>query len=792
MSGAAGAGRGEPAVVIPVLGAPELFERCLASVLDHTPAEVPIVVADDATPGDAIATIIGRAGAASRLLHHRQPETVGFPRNVNAALAATAPADPVILNSDCEVAAGWLESLQSAAYSDSRVATVSTLTNHGTIVSVPERNRPGQALPAGHNVESAAAAIRSGARRLLPRLPTAIGHCFHVRRSALELVGDFDPAFSPGYGEEVDFSQRCLARGLIHLLADDVFVYHRGGGSFGGRDALQRRHERMIEERYPYYSGTVARVAREEDSALADALAAARRALRGLTVTVDATALGPTMMGTQVATLELVRALAERRDLELRVVVSRAIAPEAWAPIERLGVETIRADELERGVERTDVVHRPNQLFEPKQLDWLHRLGERVVVSFQDLIAYDNPSYFEDAGAFDANRSLARQSLAIADGVVFISRRVLLDAVAEELVTADRAHAVLLGADHAAELPAPRRPDVALEPGEYLLCLGADLRHKNRLFALRMLEALRAEHGYTGKLVLAGPHLTPGSSRAEEDRYVEAQPALRGQVVHLDEVSEAEKAWLYRGAALVLYPTVAEGFGLVPFEAAAAGVACMFAPEDTLAEVLEGVPATIVPWDVAESARAAAELLEDRGRREGLVASVRERSRALTWARTAEQLVEIYRSVCERPAQPARRIFFGEAIDNIALSLVGPGGYLPPEIQRALLAVATRPALRRPFFATLDASYKALRRRGEPVSTGPRPSRAGTPTERSQRPARSRNRSPRTEARSGDPREAPRTRARPQRRRSDIRPRAASASPPTRAKQTVRRGRQPR
>ena len=53
-----------------------------------------------------------------------------------------APADVIVLNSDCEVAEGWYEGLRRAAYSDTRVATVSTLTNHGTILSVPERNRP--------------------------------------------------------------------------------------------------------------------------------------------------------------------------------------------------------------------------------------------------------------------------------------------------------------------------------------------------------------------------------------------------------------------------------------------------------------------------------------------------------------------------------------------------------------------------------------------------------------------------------------------------------------------------
>ena len=94
-----------------------------------------------------------------------------------------------------------------------------------------------QAGPAARRQEwsfdDAAAVIRERSLRIRPSLPTAVGHCMFVRRSALDLVGDFDPAFSPGYGEEVDFSQRCLRAGLSHVLADDVLVLHHGGGSFG-------------------------------------------------------------------------------------------------------------------------------------------------------------------------------------------------------------------------------------------------------------------------------------------------------------------------------------------------------------------------------------------------------------------------------------------------------------------------------------------------------------------------------------------------------------------------------
>ena len=47
---------------------------------------------------------------------------------------------------------------------------------------------------------------------------------------------------------------------------------------------------------------------------------------------------------------------------------------------------------------------------------------------------------------------------------------------------------------------------------------------------------------------------------------------------------------------------------------------------------------------------------------------------------------------------------------DLAVSLVGPGGYVPPDVQRALLAVSTRPSLRGPVFGALRAGYRALYR----------------------------------------------------------------------------------
>jgi glycosyltransferase involved in cell wall biosynthesis len=589
------------------------------------------------------------------------------------------------------VTPGWLDGLLRAAATDSRIATVTALADRATILSVP----------ASGDDAAMAAAVRAGSLRLLPRIPTAIGHLFLVRRAAIDLVGDLDTAFSPGYGEEVDFSQRCLLHGLIHVAADDVWVRHRGGGSFSDRAAtLRDQHERLIERRYPWYHGAVQRA---PERALGDALGAARRSLRPLSVTVDGSALGSRTMGTQVTTLALVRALVEHPDVRVRVALAPSSGDHAQSVLGDLGVETVAVGDAGR---RTDIVHRPAQVVAPVNIDWLQQLGERIVITHQDLIAYANPGYFGSPEGWEEHRALARQSLALADAAVFISSYARSEALAEELVAPDRAVVVPQGVDHALFDGPPVRP-AGVPDGEFLVLLGADFRHKNRPFAVRMAHALRAE-GWDGVLVLAGPAVEHGSSRADED----AEMARGTGVVRLGQVSEAEKAWLYANACLALYPTVSEGFGLVPFEAAAAGTACMFAPVSSLGEVVGEQLATIVPWDPEASAARALELLRDEGARDALATAIADRGNGYTWAKTAQLLVGVYRDVLSRPAQPVQALTMGaQALPEVGRALVGPGGYLPPDVQRALLAISTRPALRGPAFAALRASYRALKRK---------------------------------------------------------------------------------
>ena len=261
----------------------------------------------------------------------------------------------------------------------------------------------------------------------------------------------------------------------------------------------------------------------------------------------------------------------------------------------------------------------------PRDLLLLGRLGRRVVLTQLDSIAYHNPAYFADYAEWRGYRELTRSALAFADRVVFCSPHARDDARAEDLVDDERAEIVALGIDHrvvVADSEPVAPPGVEGRP--FLLCLGTDFLHKNHPFAFALFERLRAAHGFEGRLVLAGPHAARGTSEAEEAAWRDAHPRLAADVVALGECPEAEKAWLYRHAALVLYPTTFEGFGFIPFEAAEAGAPSLWADQSSMGDLLPSEHAGIVPWDAEASAANAARLIADPQARDALVAAVRD------------------------------------------------------------------------------------------------------------------------------------------------------------------------
>jgi glycosyltransferase involved in cell wall biosynthesis len=182
----------------------------------------------------------------------------------------------------------------------------------------------------------------------------------------------------------------------------------------------------------------------------------------------------------------------------------------------------------------------------------------------------------------------------------------------------------------------------------YLLVFGASYLHKNRHFALEVWMDLR-RRGWTGQIVLAGPTPPFGSSEAIEASLLSLHADLRKDAIRLASVTEGEKSWLYRHAALVLYPSLVEGFGLVPFEAALHGTPVLATRKGSLGEVLPPQIPVIERFDISAAADTAWQLLHDPEAAAHLVEQLQAGASRHRWSQTADALIKLFHRVMEAP-----------------------------------------------------------------------------------------------------------------------------------------------
>jgi len=196
-------------------------------------------------------------------------------------------------------------------------------------------------------------------------------------------------------------------------------------------------------------------------------------------------------------------------------------------------------------------------------------------------------------------------------------------------------------------------PDALLEressAARYALVQGTNYAHKNRDLAIRAWQELR-RRGHQLELVLAGVVVPVGSTRNEEMLAAVGGP----EPIVLPDVSDDERNWLLRHATVVLYPTSAEGFGLIPFEAAEFDTPTVFVSFGPLAELLHDVPVAAVEWTPEAFADAIGAIDLDDEVASAQVAAVKKVAAGLTWDAAAEQLVRIYLDALSRPGGRAR------------------------------------------------------------------------------------------------------------------------------------------
>ncbi len=254
-------------VIIPIHNAPAYLEKCLDSVFKNTAIDFNLLLVDDCSADERVASILKEAEQRARpknmlsLKVERLSRNIGFPGAVNVGLRQSLH-HAVILNSDTEVPPGWLGRLIKPLLEDSTIASVTPLSNRATICSFP-RFCEDNDLPSGVSTEEMDREIaRCGINETI-EIPTGVGFCMAMSRAALDAVGFFDQElFGVGYGEENDWCFRAAKAGYRSVAIANLFVFHDDGASFATlRSASKiRRIENNLEKVevvHPEYSFVV-------------------------------------------------------------------------------------------------------------------------------------------------------------------------------------------------------------------------------------------------------------------------------------------------------------------------------------------------------------------------------------------------------------------------------------------------------------------------------------------------------------------------------------------------------
>ncbi|PJE57576.1 MAG: hypothetical protein COU82_00975 [Candidatus Portnoybacteria bacterium CG10_big_fil_rev_8_21_14_0_10_38_18] len=112
-------------------------------------------------------------------------------------------------------------------------------------------------------------------------------------------------------------------------------------------------------------------------------------------------------------------------------------------------------------------------------------------------------------------------------------------------------------------------------------------------------------------------------------------------------VSEEELDKLYTNAALFVFPSLSEGFGLPPLEAMARGVPVVSSGVACLPEILGEAAIYFNPLDINDIAAKIKNTLSDDRARKNLIQKGFERVKKYNWEKMARETLKVYQSVLQ-------------------------------------------------------------------------------------------------------------------------------------------------
>ena len=326
----------------------------------------------------------------------------------------------------------------------------------------------------------------------------------------------------------------------------------------------------------------------------------------------------------------------------------RSLGPRFRAIVERAGNYSIREQvSLPIALRRAGVelFHAPHYVLPPF-------ITCPTVVTIHDCIHLRFPQYLPSRPAYFYARTMMRLAARKARRVLTVSQASKDDILHYLDVPASKVEVIYNALDERLATP-PTYQDIMrvrdrfLLTAPFVLYAGNIKPHKNVERLIEAFSLLRARGAGEVKLLIIGDEI----SKYPKLRRLVHRFDLHQHVRFLGFVPDATLAVLYRLAAVFVFPSLYEGFGLPPLEAMAAGAPVVASNVSSLPEVVGDAALLIDPMDPGSIADAMARVLGDAGLRTELIRRGHERVKAFSWERSVARVREVYAEVAQAGAR---------------------------------------------------------------------------------------------------------------------------------------------
>ncbi len=175
----------------------------------------------------------------------------------------------------------------------------------------------------------------------------------------------------------------------------------------------------------------------------------------------------------------------------------------------------------------------------------------------------------------------------------------------------------------------------------FLLYVGNIKPHKNLVRLIEAFSELRTGDLEDLKLLIIGDEI----SKLPALRHAVHRHKLHKHVRFLGYVPDDQLAVLYRLAAVFVFPSLYEGFGLPPLEAMASGTPVVVSNVSSLPEVVGDAAVLVDPHDIDSIVDGLRCVLTNPARADEMRRKGLERSREFSWERSVARTLEVYKRI---------------------------------------------------------------------------------------------------------------------------------------------------